>query len=390
MAQRLTRVATHVAHRLWRATAQLLRRGFVFGGLLAVASTLGAPVQAAAPVAASRALGLDIRVLPGGWGDVAVERIERVLYAVADELVTTLPPKLAAPIVVSHTRGNPVALYQRGAAGEYQVRLHASGTAWPLYVYEFAHELCHVMSNHDEHAEVKRHNQWFEETLCETASLYALQAVARTWTLTATDATQVALAPRLRRFYDNLLAERTRDLPAGATLPRWVDDNVDRLRADPYLREKNDLVAKQLLPFFQHDPRRWRALAHLNLHVGDAHAAFADYLAHWNDYAPAEYHPFIADVRLLLTPVVEATTLVAEAATASVPPPSTASAAVSGHASAGPLRAQSNPNLKAAAVVEAPATAFPPLPWRGAHGLRGDQRAQYCPRPKNAALPCSE
>lgn len=339
MAQRLTRVATHVADRLWRAMAQLLRRGFIFGGL-AVASTICAPVHAAAPVAASRALGLDIRVVPGGWGDVAVERIENVLYAVADELVTTLPPKLAAPIVVSHTRGNPVALYQRGAAGEYQVRLHASGTAWPLYVYEFAHELCHVMSNHDEHADVKRHNQWFEETLCETASLYALQAVAKTWTLTATDETEVALAPRLRRFYDNLLAERTRDLPAGATLPRWVGDNVDRLRADPYLREKNDLVAKQLLPFFQHDPRRWRALAHLNLDAADATAAFADYLAHWNDYAPAEYQPFITDVRLLLTPVVDSSMLVAKAVTATAPLSTALAATVSGHASAGPLRAQ--------------------------------------------------
>lgn len=248
----------------------------------------------------SRALGLQIRVVPGGWG-IEAQAIEPVLYATADELVSMLPSKLAVPIVVSHTRGNPVALYDRGPAGEYLVRLHASGAGWPLYVYEFAHELCHVLSNHDEHADTRKHNQWFEETLCETASLYALQAVAQKWELSAVPA-HAALAPRLRRFYDALLAERNRELPSGATLAAWLAEHEPQLRGNPYIREKNDLVAKQLLPFFQQDPRRWRALAYLNLHQSDSIAPLADYLTHWNEHAPDEHRGFISEVRALVVP----------------------------------------------------------------------------------------
>jgi hypothetical protein len=234
------------------------------------------------------------------------------------------------PTVVSPPKGTPVALYRRGPDGEDLIRLHASGTSWALYVYEFAHELCHVLSNHDEHAEARRHNQWFEETLCETASLYALQAVAQTWQLSAAPE-QATIAPRLRRFYDRLLAERNRELPAGAPLAVWLAEHEGQLRNDPYLREKNDLIAKQLLPFFQQDPRRWRALAYLNLDAGDPVASLADYLAHWNDRAPNEHRGFISDVRTLVTPAV--TRLTTAAADAEAP-----GAAASPLPSAGPMR----------------------------------------------------
>lgn len=309
---------------------RFLVRRFSWAMLLSLALAGAGPAVAQD----SRALGLQIHVVPGGWG-VDTRRIEPVLYAVADELVSALPGKLSAPVVVAHTQGNPVALYRRGVDGEYRVRLHASGESWPLYVYEFAHELCHVLSNHDLHAQTRKHNQWFEETLCETASLYALQAVAQRWDMAA-ESSRAAAAPRLRRFYDVLLAERTRELPAGTPLSRWLAEHEAALRGNPYLREKNDLVAKHLLPFFQQDGRRWRALAYLNLHCDDATATLADYLGHWNDNAPAEHRGFIADMRAFVVP--PATTQVAAAGDVAVPVTAAGTGSASAQASAGPVR----------------------------------------------------
>ena len=75
---------------------------------------------------AGRKLGLSIQVQGGGWGRGRKESIETVLNAVADTLIARLPPgRFAAPIVVTHTDGPPVALYGRGSAGEYRIRLHA-------------------------------------------------------------------------------------------------------------------------------------------------------------------------------------------------------------------------------------------------------------------------
>lgn len=251
----------------------------------------------------SRKLGLKIKVEEGGWGTARKDNIETVLYAVADELMARLPQKLAAPIVVSHTDSNPIALYDRGPAGEYLVHLHARGENWHLYVYEFAHELCHILSNYEENvgADTTKYNQWFEETLCETASLYTLKSLAATWEQAPPEPAWAGKAKQLRRFFEHLVAEGHRQLPAHAPLASWLQDNEAQLRENPYLRDKNDIVANLLLPLFADNPQNWAALGYLNLDPADANASLDDYLQHWYRNAPVEHKHFIASVLAMLS-----------------------------------------------------------------------------------------
>ncbi|MBW7902710.1 MAG: hypothetical protein H3C26_14610 [Rhodocyclaceae bacterium] len=246
--------------------------------------------------------GLVIRVEPGGWGGADTRHIETVLHAVADTLLSRLPEKLAAPIVVSHTERAPVALYERGPGGEYRVRLHARGDKWHLYVYEFAHELCHILSNYEHNVgpETVKHNQWFEETLCETASLFTLARLAERWETSPPAPHWAAEARRLRRFFEHLIAEGHRQLPAHAPLSAWLREHETALRQNPYLREKNEVVANLLLPLFASDPQNWDALAYLNLDPDDARGTLEDYLRNWYDNAPLEHKRFVAGVLALL------------------------------------------------------------------------------------------
>ena len=249
----------------------------------------------------SKKLGLSIDVRPGGWGHVSKEAIETVLYSVADTLMSQLPRKLNVPIVVSHSTGAPVALYDRGPGGEYRVHLHASGENWHLYVYEFAHELCHILSNYEENigADTTKYNQWFEETLCETASLYALQNLAASWEQAPPAPRWKNEARKLRRFYDHLLAEGHRQLPAHTPLHAWLHANEERLRQDPYQRKDNEVMAKLLLPLFQDNPQNWEALHYLNLDPADARNTLRDYLHNWYDNAPTEHKQFVRNVLAL-------------------------------------------------------------------------------------------
>lgn len=272
------------------------------------------------PAASSRKLGLDIRVEPGGWGGADPRQIETVLYSVADELMSRLPEKLTVPIVVSHTERAPVALYERGPGGEYRVRLHARGEKWHLYVYEFAHELCHILSNYEQHVgpQTVKHNQWFEETLCETASLFTLTSLAGSWERSPPEPRWAGEARKLRRFFDHLIAEGHRQLPAHAPLSSWLRENEAQLRRNPYLREKNEVLANLLLPLFSSDPQNWDALAYLNLDPADARSTLEDYLRRWYDNAPPEHKRFIASVLALLwerglTPAVAAVAVPAAA-----------------------------------------------------------------------------
>lgn len=254
------------------------------------------------PGASARKAGLDIRVEPGGWGEANPRQIETVLHAVADELMSRLPDKLTVPIVVSHTDRAPVALYERGPGGEYRVRLHARGEKWHLYVYEFAHELCHILSNYEHNVgpHTVKHNQWFEETLCETASLFTLNSLAASWERSPPEARWAGEAHKLRRFFDHLIAEGHRQLPAHAPLADWLRENEAELRQNPYLREKNEVLANLLLPLFSSDPQNWAALGYLNLNPGDARNTLDRYLRHWYDNAPPEHKQFVASVLALL------------------------------------------------------------------------------------------
>ena len=246
----------------------------------------------------SKEMGLQLSVEGNGWGGAQRESIETVLYSVADELLSRLPKKLVYPIVVSHTNSNPVALYDRGPNGEYLVHLHARGEKWHLYAYEFAHEMCHILSNYDENvgAQTTKYNQWFEETLCETASLFALKNLASTWESSPPEQKWAREAKLMRRFFDHLISEGHRQLPAHTPLASWLQDNEARLRDNPYLRNENDLVANLLLPLFQADPQNWTALNYLNLDPTDARTSLRDYLHHWYKNAPTEHKTFIANV----------------------------------------------------------------------------------------------
>jgi hypothetical protein len=249
----------------------------------------------------SRKLGLTIKVQGNGWGNVRNERIESVLYSVADELMSRLPKKLGVPIIVTHTDSNPVAFYERGEKGEYRVALHARGENWHLYTYEFAHELCHILSNYEENARPgsSRYNQWFEETLCESASLYTLKNLAVTWENFPPLPDWGRESERLNQFFNLLIAEGHRQLPPHAPLSDWLMSNEERLRENPYLREKNEVVANLLLPLFQRNPENWSSLSYLNLEPGDARGSLQDYLRNWYRNAPAEHKIFIAEVLAL-------------------------------------------------------------------------------------------
>lgn len=296
-----------VERRSWQ-----LRRGFrrTAGIPLFVASlicSLAHAAEAVVPppakkVVSARKQGVTIRVVGDGWGSVSRERIETLLYAVADELLADGTRRVQAPIIVERTRGNPMALYDRGPQGEYRVLLHAEGEAWPLYAYEFAHELAHILSNFDEHAAHAdvRTNQWFEEALCETASLYVLRSLAHRL---QTDPAMIewrAHAPAMAAFAERLLKEDHRQMASGQHIADWLADNEARLRLDPYIRQKNEALANILLPLFERNADAWKSIRFLNLDPSDAENELRAYLRNWYANCPTEHRRFIGDVMAAL------------------------------------------------------------------------------------------
>lgn len=258
--------------------------------------------QAIAPPSANGATGGKpaLEVVEGGWGGGEPVEIGKVAAAVAELFPA---PAVALPLIrIRHRFGGPMVSYDRDRDGSIVVYLSARDSRWYQYIYQFAHEYCHLLSRFDrkqQGEEIVRDQQWFEESLCETASLYALRRLAATWRDAPPDVQLRDAAALLAKYADQLLDESHRWLDGSTTLAQWYSRNQATLRRDPYARETNEVVATKLLPLFEQDPRRWAALAHLNTTRPVPGQSFADFLAGWSAASPPDLRPFVAEIRAL-------------------------------------------------------------------------------------------
>ncbi len=252
-----------------------------------------------ANLAPTRSNPVSIRVLPGDWGGADRMDVENLLISVARELWVYFPERSLKPIVVAPTERHPVAGYSKGPDGEYFVYLSARGQHWSQYAYQFAHEFTHIVSNYEKNGRsLVRRNQWFDESLCETAALFTLRRLGATW-LKGEGVPYPHWKPygtALQTYVSNLLAQPHRALPAKSGFAEWYRGNADTLDKNPYLRERDELVAGMLLPLFEENPEAWSTIAYLNLQESDATGSFQQYLANWHKNTPERQRPLVARI----------------------------------------------------------------------------------------------
>lgn len=247
---------------------------------------------------------MDIRVEAGDWGKARPRDIEAVLTTVADTLLPSFPQHAGERVLVAYSDAGPSVLLEKSRDGVHRVFLKVQDARWDQFAYQFSHELCHIFTNH-EHREaapgvLARDHQWFEETLCEAVSLVALERMTARWEHEPPHPNWQAYAPAFREYAQRLLDERHRALPPNETLGQWFNANREALERDPYLRQKNELLAAHLLSLFETVPGSLEAIGYLNAEQSPPNASFAAYLASWYDCCPGRHRAFVKEVMTLL------------------------------------------------------------------------------------------
>lgn len=258
---------------------------------------LAAGAQAAGSVPAHRKP-LDIQVQAGAFGFAGVADITAVLQSAGGELWRYCPDLHLDGIDVFRRRDHPQTALKRTPRGRIAVGLSAHDTYWAQYSFQFAHEFCHVLANYGENQQTVRPppqaNFWLEESLCETASLFTLAAMERSWRTDPPYPVWQSYAPWFRAYVDKRIAAAGFHLPPGLPFPVWFRANEPALRRNPAMWGGDTIVALQLLPLFQADPRGWEAVAYLNRGSPRDNQSLVDHLRQWRSQAPAELRPFIA------------------------------------------------------------------------------------------------
>ena len=220
-----------------------------------------------------------VTVENGNWGATSLRSIHAVLASAAGVLTDAFGRAPDAPIrVAPWSRAPQVFDGQR----PYQIRLSARDRYWSQYVYQFSHELCHVMTNFDRHNGHK--HRWFDESLCELASLFVLHRLAELWKEkppdTVPDATR--FAPNHRTYAERTAARYPH--PGRDHLSEWFAQVLPKLEADPYERELCGTIAVELRDAFRADPTLWQDCGHLNYWDPNSDATFAEYLGSWTTH----------------------------------------------------------------------------------------------------------
>jgi len=226
--------------------------------------------------------GTPLIIEDGDWGEVETNEIHQVLSSTLSVLQPSCPTLQKYTIVVSTTSGDPKVLYELRDGHAYHIQLTAKNRHWCQYVFQFAHELGHIMCNFNQENHA---NLWFEESICEVASLYALQRMGNKWDQISDGTNPKEYAQEFEKYRVRRIKESS--YPVNFQLAAWWNQNRSILSQNPHLRKQNIWVALTLYDLFDQNPTiAWSACFYLNNSPTHRKTDFEQYLQNWKYACP--------------------------------------------------------------------------------------------------------
>ncbi|EJJ9540437.1 hypothetical protein NKF71_001250 [Salmonella enterica] len=196
--------------------------------------------------------------------DVEIANLQSVLEYSRLIIDDIMGSKLNTPVSIYHYNNvySPMVFYDRGINGEFMINLGSHDTQYDRYIYQFIHEYCHIRTNYREH---NRKLGWFEESICETASLYFLDIISTRWNHN----------PPLKylKGYDKFILEYQKKVKQNVCLKQdfleWFSFKrkyFDETHLEEHSSKRNDyfIISKHILPLFYSNPELWNALTYWN------------------------------------------------------------------------------------------------------------------------------
>ena len=241
---------------------------------------------------------VDIKIVGNDWGKADKGDLKKVLKSAAFTILKHCPDVKLPPIQVGNSMESPISLFKRAPNGDLQVKLTSKDLFWAQHAYQFAHEVGHCLCRFKRGDKA---NMWFEESICETASLFSLRAMAKEWKVNPSYPNWKGYSKTLFNYAENLLKDPERSLPKNKTLGEWYQEHKDHLVKNWTDRKKNAVVAKELLPLLERDPKQWQAFFWINEKRTSEKVSFKKYLNNWESSVPDKHKPFVRQIRKMFS-----------------------------------------------------------------------------------------
>ncbi len=237
---------------------------------------------------------LKFRISPEGWGDAQPREVEALLQSAAAVLWQHFPDRDSPRFVVVRGHQGPIVHFKKNAIGESVMELDTGDRYWAQFSYQFGHEFCHILANFDNDW---KGNLWFEEMLCETASLFTLRKLAKAWEEAPPFPHWKSFAPAFNRYSDDVM--KSRESLSLTGIADYYKKHAAALQADATQRPINGAMAAALLPLFEAAPLHWEAITWLNSKPSPPGETFSEYLEKWATASPNRHQTFIRQIRKL-------------------------------------------------------------------------------------------
>ena len=229
---------------------------------------------------------MQLEVKPGDWGSIALNDLRLLLQSVFSSFYPPMTEDDGLTVCIEPSAvKHPWTRCRKPNSEQYHVYLSAKDLKWSKFAYQFAHELCHVLSDCERLQTSK--NRWFHEVLCEAASIYTLKSMSNRWKLTPPRQEWSFYAPMLREYSEDEIYPHSKEVARDAKLRDWLEYLEDILRMDCEIREVNAVFAHSLLPLFESRTANWRVIQSLPA----TSSCFQTYLQEWHAAAhPRDRH----------------------------------------------------------------------------------------------------
>ena len=192
------------------------------------------------------------------------------------------------------------------------------------FIFDFAHEFCHILHNF-EITTLNNPNLWFQESIANMASIWALRAMAETWehdspfgTFVAQDGGTAFFGKNFNR-YANAYLEVFPEYQYNGTGKEWLAEHETSLRNE-YHRTGSftqyHLVSQlsfKFLPIFEENPEAWNAVRKMPSTTGK----MSEYMQDWHDAVDVKYKQYVEAIATemgitIMSPVAASTEIDAD------------------------------------------------------------------------------
>ncbi len=225
------------------------------------------------------------KLLNSSWSQMSLDNATRLVEAVKKTFEQWFGYDYVnskGVLIVNHAsvEGCPVCWHTYEMIG-----LNINGEFWCQFIYQFAHELCHLMTYDSKEAIIPSEIMWLLETICEASSFCTLAVLAKQWQDKPVIFEDPSYFTSIEKYYAGLI-ESIPDLSNDELISCFLK-NVEYLRTNSTDRELNKVFAKKLHNLLLDTPLYWKPIQYICSSKIDSKMSTREMLNSWYQNSPS-------------------------------------------------------------------------------------------------------